>query len=135
MADRITLTLPDELSARVRRIAESREQSVEEVLLEHLRTLSAPLPALSPDQQAELDALQSLSDDALWTIARERMPEEVERRAHALMEQNSTGAISEAERVELEQLVERADRLMLRKAEAAALLKGRGQDITKLGPG
>ena len=40
-----------------------------------LKTFAAPLPVPPSDTQAELDALQHLSDDALWTMAREQMPE------------------------------------------------------------
>jgi hypothetical protein len=131
MTDQIILTLPEDLSERARRIAESTAQPVEQVLIDHLRTLSEPLPALSPDVQAELDALQHLSDDTLWTIARDRMPESAQTRAQYLMGRNSSGQISDAEYDELEQLAERADRLMLRKAEAAAILKQRGHTFSQ----
>lgn len=97
----------------------------QQVLLDHLQTLSPPLPALPPDEQAELDALKHLSDDTLWTIAREQMPDNVQARAHELMDKNSHGEISSEEYTELEKLVERSDRLMVRKAEAAALLRER----------
>jgi len=126
MTDLITLQVPEEISVRARQIAERMAQPVEQVLLNHLKTLSAPLPVLPPDAQAELEALRQLSDDALWTIARAQMPEEVQARAHALLEQNSLGVITDEEHTELEKLVERGDRLMLRKAEAAAILRARG---------
>lgn len=70
MTDQIVLTIPEDISDRARQIAETTEQPVEQVLIEHLKTLSVPLPALPPEEQAELDALHHLSDDALWTIAR-----------------------------------------------------------------
>ena len=126
MTGQITLTLPEDISARVRQIAETTSQPVEQIVLERLRGLSAPLPTLLPDEQAELDALRHLSDDALWTIAREQMPEDAQRRAQKLMNMNSRGTLSDSEGTELEQLVKRADRVMLRKAEAASILNGRG---------
>lgn len=126
MVDRIILTVPDDITERARQIAEETAQPVERVLLDHLKTLSAPLPALPPDEQVELDALRNLSDDALWTIAREQMPDDVQARAQLLLERNSRGQITEEEHTELEQLVQRADRLMLRKAEAGAILRERG---------
>src|SRR5471030_3123709 len=125
MSDQIILTLPYDISARAKRIAETTSQPVEQVLLDHLRTLSSPLPTLLPDEQAELDALHYLSDDALWTIAREQMSDDAQIRAHELMDRNSRDFISEGEAAELEKLVVRADRLMLRKAEAASLLRER----------
>lgn len=123
MADPIILTVPEDISTRARQIAADTAQPVEQVLLEHLKTLATPLPELSPDEQAELDALHHLSDDALWTIAREQMPPDAEMRAHALMDNK---ALTDAEKSELDHLVARADRLMLRKAEAAAVLRERG---------
>jgi hypothetical protein len=131
MSDQIVLTIPEDISARARQIAETTEQPVEQVLIDHLKSLSIPLPALPPEEQAELDALHQLSDDALWTIAREQMPDDVQTRAHALMDKNSRGTITDDERAELEKLVERADRLMLRKAEASAILRERGNPFTR----
>jgi hypothetical protein len=126
MTEQITLTLPEDISARVRQIAETTSQPVEQIVLDHLKSLSIQLPPLPPDDQAELDALHHLSDDALWTIAREQVPEDAQARAHTLMDRNSRGIITNAEADELEKLVQRADRVMLRKAEAAAILKERG---------
>lgn len=139
MSDQIILTLPDELSVRARQIAETTAQPLEQVLIEHLKTLSPPLPTLPPDLQQELDALHNLSDDTLWTIARDQMPDDAQVRAHDLMDKNSRGTITDDERNELDTLVERADRLMVRKAEAAAILRARGysfmqEDFNKSAP-
>jgi hypothetical protein len=126
MTEQITLTLPEDISARVRQIAETTSQPVEQIVLDHLKSLSIQLPPLTPDDQVELDALHHLSDDALWTMAREQVPEDAQARAHTLMDKNSLGTITDAEAAELEKLVQRADRVMLRKAEAATILKKRG---------
>lgn len=123
MTDQIILTIPEEISALARQIAKTTDQPVEAVLIDHLKTLTAPLPL---EIQGELDALHHLSDDALWTIAREQMPDDVQAYAHSLMDKNSRGTISDEEYAELGRLVERADRLMLRKAEASAILRERG---------
>jgi hypothetical protein len=131
MADLIILEVPEDISVRAREIAETVAQPVEQLLLDHLKTLAPPLPVVPPDTQVELAALQHLSDDALWTIAREQMPEDVQARAHALMDKNSGNVMTDEEHAELEKLVERGDRLMLRKAEAAALLRKRGYTFTQ----
>jgi len=126
-----TLTIPEDLYQRARQIAEETAQPVDQVLITHLKTLSPALPALPPDEQAELDALKLLSDDALWTIAREQMPQDIQSRMQILMDKNSLGTISDAEYQELEGYVERGNRLMVRKAEAAHLLMGRGYSFTR----
>jgi hypothetical protein len=126
-----TLTIPEDVYARARQIAEEIAQPVDQVMIDHLRMMAAPLPALAPEEEAELDALKSLSDDALWTMAREQMPEDLQARMQELMDKNSLGSITPEEYGELEGLVERGQRLMLRKSEAAALLTQRGY---KAGP-
>ncbi len=86
MTDQIIITLPGDISQTARAIAETADQSAEQGILDHLRTLAAPLPALPPDEQKELTALQHLSDDTLWTIARELMPEAAQTRARTLVD-------------------------------------------------
>lgn len=131
MTNEITLTIPEEISARARQIAETTDRPIERVLLDHLKTLHVPLPALPPDEQAELDALKHLSDDALWTIAAEQLPPSTQARMQELMDRNSLGYITDEEYRELETLVERGNRLMLRKAEASVILMSRGHHFTQ----
>jgi hypothetical protein len=125
-----TLTIPEELYLRARKIAQAIAQPVEEVLLEQLRLWTEAVPMLADDEEAELQALRYLSDDALWTMAREQMPDDLQRKMQALMDKNSAGNITAAEMAELSQLVERGQQLMLRKSEAAALLTKRGYKVT-----
>lgn len=125
-----TLTVPEDVYLQARQVAEETAQPVDEVMIAYLRTLSASLPVLPPDEEAELEALQALSDDALWTIAREQMPDAQQRRMQDLMDKNSLGTITAEEYAELEALVERGQRLMMRKSEAAALLTRRGYKVT-----
>jgi hypothetical protein len=87
------------------------------------------MPALAPQEENELEALHHLSDDALWTIARERSSAEEGERLKLLMDKNTQGTISSRELNELEQLVERGEKLMLRKSQASALLAQRGHTI------
>ena len=126
----ITLSVPDHIYKRARQIADATAQPVESVLLEQLETaLATPLPTLPPDEQAELDALTYLSDDALWTIAREQMPAPKQARMQTLMDANTQGTITSDEHAELTRLVDQGQRLMLRKAQAAALLTERGHRV------
>jgi hypothetical protein len=125
-----TLTVPEEVYNRAREIAEEQSRPVDEVLVEYLRIFTVPLPILPPDEEAELEALKHLSDDALWTIAREQMADSLQTRMQDLMDKNSLGTITPDEYGELESLVERGQRLMVRKSEAAALLIQRGYQVT-----
>ena len=128
----VTLPVPDEIYDCARRIAEGTSQSIEAVLLQQLKdAFSSPLPELAPEEQRELEALRFLSDDALWTIAREQMPEDRQVRMQTLMDANSQGTLDEVQRSELEALVAQGQRLSVRKAQAAALLTARGYPVTQ----
>lgn len=122
-----TLNVPTDIYHRAQEIAQSTSQTVDKILLEHLTTL-ALLPA---DEQAELSALRYLSDDALWTIAAEQMPVSAQEEMQVLMEKNNRGTLSDDEREKLEALVDRGNRLMLRKAEASNILIERGHQFTQ----
>jgi hypothetical protein len=127
----VTLPIPDYIYDHARRIAEGTSQSIEAVLLQQLQdAFTAPVPDLAPEEQRELEALSLLSDDALWTIARERMPEDRQARLHALMDANSQGKLTDRQQAELEALVIQGQRLSVRKAQAAAVLTGRGYRVT-----
>ena len=44
--------------------------------LDRYKPLEIERPPLPPDEQRELEALTSLSDEALWTLAREQMAQD-----------------------------------------------------------
>jgi hypothetical protein len=127
----LSLNVPEDVYNRALRIAEETSQPVEQILLDHLRRLPDAYPGLPDDEQEELKALRSLSDDALWAIAREQMPSDVQERMHILMDANNHGAISDEEYAELSGYVERGNRLMVRKAEAAGILMEHGYPFTQ----
>jgi hypothetical protein len=129
MSDYI-LNVPEEVYVRARQIAEETSLPVDQVMIDYLRTISAPLPNLHPNEEAELEALKNLSDDTLWTIAREQMAENLQTRLQDLMDKNSLGTITSEEYRELEGMVERGQQLMVRKSEAAALLTRRGYKVS-----
>lgn len=121
------ITIPENLSSRLRRLAARQKQPVESIVAERLFTaLDDELDHLPTDEQAELRALHHLSDDALRAIAAEQMSPVNQAQMAGLMERNSKGELNQEEQEKLAELVERGDQLMLRKAEAAAILVQRG---------
>jgi len=124
------LSVPENVYQRAQKLAEEMSQSVDTILLKYLLLLADSVPVLSHDEESELQALHFLSDDALWTIAREQMASESQEQMQVLMDKNSLGTIDKTEYQELERLVERGQRLMLRKSEAMAILTERGYSIT-----
>jgi hypothetical protein len=125
------ILIPETLYQKAQRLAERTAQSVDDLIRERLAgALEQYLLDLPADELAELRALTYLSDDTLWTIAREQMQTGKQERLSSLMDRNSRGVIVPREHDELEALVESGQRLMLRKAEAMRLLMERGYTIS-----
>lgn len=121
------ITIPENLSTRLRKLAVRQGQPVETIVTDRLLTsLDDELDNLPTNEQAELRALHHLSDDALRAIAAEQMSPENQALLTQLMARNSKNELSQEEQELLAALVERGDQLMLRKAEAAAILVRRG---------
>lgn len=134
MADQpLTVHLPDAILDPIRQIAAAKARSVEQVIVDQLRSvLSIELPAtLPPDEESELVAFKFLSDDTLRNIAREQMSRALQERMQPLMDRNNFGTVTPDEYAELTELVERGNRLTLRKAWAAGVLMERGYPITE----
>lgn len=126
----ITLQLPENLYIRLQQTAQATQQSLDEILLHAVEVGSPPAWETAPAEfQADLSALDRLSNAALWRIARARQTEADMRRYQELLDKNANGVISAAERSELTHLRTEFDRQMLRKVHAAALLQWRGQQV------
>jgi hypothetical protein len=126
-----TIAIPYLLYEKAQRLAQQTSQSVDEIICTRLEgALDQPMLDLPSDERAELQALSYLSTDALWTMAREQMPPDVQHAMAQLMEKNSQGTITEDEFRDLSALVERGQRLTLRKAQAMKLLVDRGYAVS-----
>jgi hypothetical protein len=125
----VTLSLPENVYLRFQRVAQATQQSLTDVLLHAVEVGSPPNWEDAPAEfQADLAAVDRLDDEALWKVARGRAQVDMER-YQTLLDKNAEEALSEAERQELTNLRTEADRFMLRKAHAAALLRWRGHTI------
>lgn len=126
-----TISIPDSLYEKAREIAGQQSRTIDEVIRTWLEgALSDPLSNLPGDAQAEVKALAYLSDDTLWTLACEQMPQAKQERVAELMDKNTHGTITESEHQELATLVEDGQRLTLRKAAAMRYLTERGYTLT-----
>lgn len=112
-----TLTIPEDIYDHARQIAADTAQPIDDVLIDCLRGLTP-----TPEEQAELDALAYLSNDALLTIAREELSEHLCGRLQLLMDENMVGGLTANEFAELQSLIERNQRVLMRRSEARKLL-------------
>ena len=126
-----TISIPNSLYEKAQRLAKQTSQSVDEIIYTRLEgALDQPMLDLPSDERAELHAMAYLSTDALWTMAREQMQPDLQHAMSQLMEKNSQGTITEDEFRSLSELVERGQRLTLRKSQAMKLLLERGYSVS-----
>ncbi|WP_434046778.1 MULTISPECIES: hypothetical protein [Sorangium] len=126
----VTLALPEALYQRLRGTALATRQPLEAVMLRALSLGSPPAwDDASPEFQVDLACLDKMDDQALWEIAKRHRSEAELARYDELLDRNTQGLLTPAERIELERLRHESDLFMLRKAHAAALLRWRGHAV------
>ena len=126
----VVLRLPEKMAERFQRGAAAAHKELEDFLVDRLGDVAPPADDdLAPHLQEELRAMESLSDDALWEVARGRFPAAKQRVYEKPLRRNSEGILSREEEATLHALGEEARVLMLRKSHAYLLLKWRGHAL------
>jgi hypothetical protein len=133
MTHSLTVTLPDYLYRQLQRQAQVVNRPLNEVAATALESLVVPVEDdLPPGLQAELSAMVYLSDDALWQMAGSVMNKDKLALYDLLLERRRSGTLTPEGQAWLDTLRDEADALMLRKAQAYALLKSRGYKLPTL---
>jgi hypothetical protein len=127
----LTVDVPPELFSQLQQRAAASARRVED---EVILALASALPSNNlPDDLAEMLASFATLDDAtLWRLARGRVTDDDQARLAELADRRQRDGLSADELREAEELAQRHDRVMLVRAEAAALLKERGHDTSPL---
>jgi hypothetical protein len=134
MVATVTLPIPDEIYHRLELNAQATGQSIEDILGYVLQVGSPPRLGDVPEAlRSDLESLDGLSDDELIAVAASRKSDEDLDRYDELLDRNAAGLLSGSEQLELEQLRQDNDRFMLRKAQAAVLLRWRGHSVISPG--
>ncbi len=126
----VTLNLPGSVFDRYKRLAERTERTVEAELVEAVATAHPEDETLSPDLEAAVAKLADQDDEHLWRAARRRLSAETSDRLEALHFKQRDEGLSAEENSTLARLLQRYERNMLLRAQAAALLKERGHDVS-----
>jgi hypothetical protein len=130
-AETVTLQIPEILYQRLVNTARATQRPLEEVILHALQVGSPPSWDDVPEEfQAQLAALDKLDDNTLWQIFHNSKTAADMERYNTLLDGNSNGTLTKAERLELMALRNEADLFMLRKAQAAVLLRWRGYNVS-----
>jgi len=130
---RLTVELSEPIFRWLVHIAELTQHSPEQLAAQSIAGNLPPSIENAPlEVQAELLAMQKLPVDELLKIAHSQVPPSQQERHLALLEKNRAASITSDERRELNDLRLAADRLMLRKAYAWAILRWRGHPVPAL---
>ena len=126
----VTVDLPDSLVQELETKARRERRSISEMVRDLVLQSWHATPILPEDVETELAAFTNLSDDALWILARSTLTQaEQEKLAHLNYEAKRR-SLTEEEEAQRQALLDTFDRTMVRRAQAALLLKSRGYDLT-----
>jgi hypothetical protein len=129
----ITLQLSEPILRYLQQIAAATNRSVEQVVRQSVEgNLPPSVTSMPVEMQGELLAMQDYPVEQLRLIAASQVPSNEEERHLHLLDKIMTETLTTAEREELAALRFAADRLMLRKAYAWAVLRWRGYPIPSL---
>ena len=128
----VTLTLPEPLYERLKERAGQTHRSVEDEALAVLATAVPVAADLPVDLAAAISPLTVLDDAALWQAARSHFPADVAEQLEALHLKRQRVGLTESEEQIAAALIRQYERAMLIRAQAAALLKQRGHDVSSL---
>lgn len=124
----ILVDLPVAVAERLRKEAGRQQRAVRDLVRDFIVEHWSEGPALPQEVEAELDAFSSLSDDLLWLAARSTLPDE-DREELALLNAEG-GSLTPDQEQRREELLNAYDRVMVRRAQAAVILQGRGYDLS-----
>ncbi|MDJ1176791.1 hypothetical protein [Roseofilum capinflatum] len=123
---KLTIELSETIFHKLTALAHQNQSSPESLTLESI------LSYLSGTEESTLQQMQSYSQAQLLKIAQQTVSNSHQLRHESLLESNQNGTITPQERLELQDLRLKADRLMLRKAYAWDILGTRGYPMPEL---
>jgi plasmid stability protein len=131
IVETLTVTLPAGLYDELKQRAALTQRSIEDELV---RTLGEALPSSAGVAEIEstLASLGAMDDAALWRMAESRVTGEDSSRLAELADKRQRIGLDAMELREAQYLVEKHDRVLVVRAEAAALLRQRGHDVGRL---
>jgi hypothetical protein len=124
------IPLPEAIVQRLQRVAEATHQPLEAVVVQTICGNVPPaLEDLSPALREVVADLPTLSDAALWAVARTAVPPQQWQRHQCLLQKAHEGSLTAAQQHELATLRTATDRFVTRRSYALALLKWHGHTL------
>lgn len=122
-----TIELPEERVRAIREVARLAEQPIESVIAEFVQFSIPPTQTID----TELADVQSMSTIRLWATVQKGLgfPEALDNRMLELVQKGKDGIITDAEQIELDELIIAYDKYILLRTEALVELQTRGYDV------
>ncbi len=130
----VTLDLPESLYRTAQQVAEATGQPLEVILQASLAHALPPLDDVPSEEMADLAALASLDDAALWRVARGTLSEAEQTELGDLLDRQAAGELVPANLPRLQTLLDAYGQATLRKAHAYLLLARRGYHVPMQDP-
>ncbi len=127
----LLLELSEPLYNLAYQIAEVTQQPLNTLLQNSIAQALPMYQGLPSALTLELTRLVLLNDVALWKVAGETWSLATQQVLDELLYKQSAGILTAVEQKQLHQIRHDYERLILRRAEAAILLKRRGYDVSK----
>ena len=131
-AQAVTLHLPTSLYDLLRQRARETRRSLEAEILAVVTSAVRPDVDLPPELREVVTPLQGLDDQALCRAATDAFPEAAAAQFTELNRKQQREGLTKEEIGALDDLRRGYERVMVVRAEAAALLKERGHDVSRL---
>ena len=129
----MTVAVPLETYEPFRQRAERARQSVEEAVVQAMQAALATAEAsTASERQAMLAALESLDTPALWQIVNRGAETEDVLLLVALNEKRQRQDLTEVEEAAVQALIRQHDQAVLLRAKVLAVLRQRGEDVSRL---
>ena len=122
----MTVELPSNIFERLRRIAREQRRSINDIARDLISNALLDLPQ---DVKVELATFANLSDDVLWLLARSTLRRDQRKELAQLNEEAQRRSLTDVEEQRRQVLLDQYHRVIVRRAEAARLLKSRGYDL------
>lgn len=126
----IIIELPVPAAEQLEEEASRQKMNARELAREFVLERLSELPLLPDDVEAELAAFHQLSDNVLWLIARTALTTDEQAELAYFNDEAQSRHLTHDEEARRDVLLEAYDRVMLRRAQAAAILQSRGYDLS-----
>ncbi|NWJ98194.1 MAG: hypothetical protein HXX20_20760 [Chloroflexi bacterium] len=129
---RLTVNLPQALYEQLKQRAAQSHRTVEAELVEVVATVVPMAGELNPALTELLAQMEHLDDQALRQVAQRHLSQRAQARLQSLNLKRQREGLTEAEAQKANILLREYEQIILLRAQAAKLLKERGQDISEL---